>query len=175
MGSLGFSFSLLFTSYYISHNHKPQETTAPIPKTHLSNSKSTFPSRALIESSSSTFLHQVQQNQGPPPFFPSVISSVFFFLIWLFLVIQDCWKRWRFLCTICHRNTTWSGFQMNGVRTTCLLRRWPFIELFWTAITGHLIHLKLIFSSSLFMFLATSAPLMASPPLAMPVPLLPPP
>lgn len=53
-----------FTSYYISHNHKPQETTAPIPKTHLSNSKSTFPSRALIESSSSTFLHQVQQNQG---------------------------------------------------------------------------------------------------------------
>ncbi|XP_038902908.1 probable glucuronoxylan glucuronosyltransferase IRX7 [Benincasa hispida] len=49
-----------FTSYYISHNHKPHETTTPIPKTHLTNSKS----RALIESSNSTFLHQVQQNQG---------------------------------------------------------------------------------------------------------------
>lgn len=68
-----------FTSYYISHNHKPQETTAPIPKTHLSNSKSTFPSRALIESSSSTFLHQVQQNQGPPPFFSLCYFLCFFF------------------------------------------------------------------------------------------------
>ncbi|KGN46874.1 probable glucuronoxylan glucuronosyltransferase IRX7 [Cucumis sativus] len=52
-----------FTSYYISHNHKSHGTSDRMPRTHLSNSKS-FPSRALIETSNTTFLRQVQQNQG---------------------------------------------------------------------------------------------------------------
>ena len=72
-----------FTSYYISHNHKSHGTSDRMPRTHLSNSKS-FPSRALIETSNTTFLRQVQQNQGYSFFL--FCYSVFSFPFPLYLI-----------------------------------------------------------------------------------------
>lgn len=161
-----FSVSLYFLSSFFITTHKPT-----ISRTTISQSK---PSRALIEQPSINF-SALKDNHGKPISEPCENPNTRFksscFLISLLLIFffsQVRSRGWRFMYTICRRNSTASGWRTSGAAAICSRRRWRFTGRWWAAMLEHLTHLRLTFSSSLSTSHAISAKLTDSPPSAMP-------
>lgn len=156
---LWFSLSFYFFAKFLN-NHEP--STNSLKKTIISHTQSNVVSRALSES----VPQQPRINQGLHLIIWLIsfcrVDLIRFDKFWFDL--QVCWRIWRCMYTNYPRNTTAIGYQTNGVTIIYLLRRWRFIKRWWKAMFGRLTHRRLISSSSLFTFPATSAPLMAFPP-----------